>query len=81
MNFDHLTSKKLKFVLTGKPTDEQIAWAISYTKNCLDDDEHNEDVMPQVLDARLSQFGNAKTLFDIGMYDESLYFLKRTWQI
>lgn len=81
MNFEYLTSKKLKQILTSNPTDAQIAWAINYTSDCLDSDENNEDVMPQVLEERVKRFNKAKVLFDVGMYDESLYFLKRTWEV
>lgn len=81
MNFEHLTSKKLKGVLTGNPTDAQIAWAMTYTERALDSDSSNEDVRYEVLDERIRRFEKAQTLFDVGLIDESLYFLKQTWSV
>lgn len=81
MNFEHLTSKKLKGVLTGNPTDAQIAWAVSYTERALDSDASDEEVRHEVLDERVKRFDKAKVLFDIGLIDESLYFLKQTWSV
>lgn len=80
MNFEHLTSKKLKSILNGNPTANQMSWAIQYTEKCLEDDETNEDVSYSVLEKRLERFTLAKCLFDKGLNDQSLNLLRKTWE-
>lgn len=81
MNFDHVSSKKLRDILTGNPNDAQMSWAIVYTKKALDHDANNENISYSVVDERINRFNKARVLFDIGMLDEALYFLKRTWEV
>lgn len=79
MKFDHLTSKKLRDVLSGNFDKKQMIWAFNYTQNALDDDENNEEVNYDVLEKRIEYFEKAKSMLDTDRPQEALLFLQKTW--
>jgi hypothetical protein len=81
MSLEHLTSKKLKEILTGKPDEVSIKWAIDYTKKCVASDESNEAVPYHVVQERKARLALAEEMFSRGVPTASSYFLKKTWEV
>ena len=81
MNFEHVTSKKLRAILTGKSSAKQLSWGIDYTSKCLEKDEANMNISYKVFNQRENYLNKAEEMFKAGNLLESLTFLQKTWEI
>jgi len=88
--FDHLTNKKLKRILISGPKNiDEVAWALEFTQDALNDDYHDEMIPSRVFDARNRAYEQAEAAFtdEDGEFnpdadvDATLTHLKQFWSV
>jgi hypothetical protein len=88
--FDHLTNKKLRHILVSGPKNlDEVAWAMEFTEDALNDDYNDEMIDSRTFDARNNAFNQASEAFhdEDGEFnpdadiDATLAHLKKFWSV
>ena len=82
-NWDHVDDQTTRLVLTGALTDPgSIEAAIEFANQCLQADQHNEDVMHETYHVRANALEEAEVSFvEHDDIEEAVRELRRFWSI
>ena len=83
MNFDHIDHQITREVLAQKSIDEDsICQALTFADECLQADQHNEDVSHKTYDARAAALDEASECWnELGDAEGCIEALRQFWNV